>query len=118
MDWAVDIMAIHPLIDSLAQMDTIVTLDLVEITAEGERLPIRIEIGRPQPNGLNDWACSIWVKSVDDEMRNVFGADSLQALILGLRLVGVHLGSILKQGSRLIDPKDEKDFPLQIYFKD
>lgn len=99
-------------------MDSIATLDLAEIAATGRRTSIRVEIGRPHPDPRGGWACPVLVDGLDGKVRDIFGEDSLQALCLGLRIVRVHLACVLERGSRLVDARDDSDFPLEVYFKD
>lgn len=96
--------------------DSVANVELVELTAEGVRLPIRIEIGKPCPDGRGAWDCPVLVGGIDGKLRHAYGEDSLQALCLGLRLVHRLLECGLKQGSRLIDPLEGTDFRLDAYF--
>ena len=92
-------------------------LELVEVGADGSRIPTRIELGQPHADGRGAWACSVSIDGHDHHTKDIYGEDSLQALCLGLRMVRLHLEIALARGSRLIDPDEGTDFPLQAYFE-
>jgi hypothetical protein len=98
---------------------SVATLELVKIT-NGVRTPIRIEVGQPylDPDGRGGWVCPVLVPGVDKEAIDIYGANSLQALCLGLVYVRSQLESVLKDGSRLIDLREGDDFPLNACFGD
>ena len=94
----------------------IASLDLVEITSDGKRLPLRIELGQPRPNVSGWWACEVTVEGYDNHQKDIYGQDAFQALSLGMRMARLHLDSALSRGSRLVDPEDGSDFPMDAYF--
>ena len=96
----------------------VASLNLVEVAPSATRTPIHVEVGCPHRDGRGAWACSILVDGLDSKPRDIYGEDSLQALCLGLRLVGTHLEGVLERGSRLIHSDDGSEFPLDAYFKD
>jgi hypothetical protein len=96
---------------------TVASLELVEVAADGSRRPLRVEIGIPQPDGRGAWACPVSVEGFDRFTKDIYGEDSLQALCLGLRLISVHLQCALDRGSRLLEPEEGTEFPLEAYFR-
>ena len=96
----------------------IATLELVEVAADGSRIPMRIELGQPRPDGRGTWACLVSVDGYDRHAKNIYGGDSLQALCLGMQMVRLHLDSALERGSRLVHPDGGTDFPLEAYFEE
>jgi hypothetical protein len=97
-------------------MDTIASLDLVEVSSSGKREPMRVEIGRPRYDERGSWACPIFVPAIDTKVREIHGEDSMQALCLALRFVHSMLQIVVKRGGRLLDPQEGTDFPLDAYF--
>ena len=96
----------------------IVTLNVVEVAADGSRIPIRVELDQPRPHERGGWACKVSVDGYDSFSHDVAGEDSLQALCLALRMVRFHLGRPLSRGSRLVYPDASGDLPLQAYFEE
>jgi hypothetical protein len=97
----------------------IATVELVEITSNGSRIPLRIEIGQPRQDRGGVWACLVSVEGYDCHAKNIYGEGSLQALCLGMRMVRHHLDCALNRGSRIVDPdeSEDRDFPLEAYFE-
>ena len=91
-------------------------LELVEVAADGSRTPLRIELAQPRPFEGGGWACLISVDGYDRHTKDIYGADSMQALCLGLRFVRLHLELALARGSRLVD-EDGSEFPFHLYFE-
>jgi phage/plasmid primase-like uncharacterized protein len=94
----------------------IATLDLVEITADGSRNPLHIEIRAPQPDGRGTWRCTVSAGGDGRGSFDIYGEDSLQALCLGLRMVHSQLAASLARGGRLVCTDADDDFPLNAYF--
>jgi hypothetical protein len=95
----------------------VATLELIEVAASGARIAIRIEVGRPRRDPSGAWRCSILAGGIDREARDIFGEDSLQALCLGLEFLRAQLHFITQRGSRLIQPDENTDFPIDAYFR-
>lgn len=96
----------------------VAVLELVEVTADGSRTPLRIELGQPRLHGRGAWACLVSVDGYDRPAKDIYGEDSLQSLCLGLRMVRLHLECALARGSRLVDPDEGTDFPMDAYFEE
>ncbi|HWQ93670.1 MAG TPA: hypothetical protein VN673_18555 [Clostridia bacterium] len=103
-------------------MNSIATLELMEIRPDGERRPIRAEVGAPRYDQRGSWACPVLLTGIDGAIKEIHGEDSMQALCLALGFIHTRLYSLLQQGSRLINPLDvpdspsDPDFSLQAYF--
>ena len=100
-------------------METIARVQIVRLSPDGRRLPIRVEIGRPHYDERGSWACPIQLVGLDSEIREIHGEDSLQALCLGVQFIETMLQAELNSGHRLIhdgDGADDVDFPLDAYF--
>lgn len=97
-------------------MDVIARLELIEVAPDGERKPIRVQIGQPHFDERGSWACPILITSVSDKVREIHGEDSLQALCLGVQFVQSMLLSVLERGGRLLHGDAEADFHPEVYF--
>jgi hypothetical protein len=100
-------------------METIATLEIVRLGSDGERVPFKVQIGRPRYDERGSWACPIQLVGLHDKINEIHGKDSMQALCLGIRFVQSMLRSELDCGHRLLqsgDGDDEVDFPLNAYF--
>jgi len=95
----------------------IATLQVVELAADGSRIPTRFELGQPRPDGRGAWACHVSVDGYDRFSKDIYGEDSLQALCIALRLLRLHLELPLERGSRLVYPDGGGEFPLCAYFE-
>lgn len=102
---------------TLAMDFPMATLELVEITSADTRRPIRIEVGRPHPDGRGAWACSVLAQGLDAKVREIYGEDSFQALCLAIRHVHTYLKCVLEQGSRLVHVDGAGEFSLEAYFR-
>jgi hypothetical protein len=72
----------------------------LELRKGSRKSAVTVLIGRPvlEPESREDWACPFQIKGLGDEhVRHAFGADSAQALMLCLQMVGAQLHH-LQQG--------------------
>ena len=100
-------------------MEPIATLHLIQVDPNGDRTPIRVEIGKPRYDERGSWACPVLITSINEKVREIHGEDSMQAICLAVRFVGSMLGSVLGRGCRLLctgEGADDGDFPLNAYF--
>ena len=103
-------------------MNPIATLELMEIRPDGERRPIRAQVGAPHYDERGSWACPVLLTSIDETVKEIHGEDSMQALCLALGFINTMLESLTREGSRLVDnlsvpdSPSEPDFPLGAYF--
>ena len=68
-------------------MEPVATLELIEVSSDGERKPVRVQIGKPHFDERGSWACPVVVTSVSDKVREIHGEDPMQALCLGVQFV-------------------------------
>ena len=92
-------------------------LDLVEVAPNGSRIPMRVELGQPRPDGRGARACPVMVDGFDRLSKDIYGEDSLQALCLALRIVRLHLELPLERGSRLVYSDGSGNFSMHTYFE-
>jgi hypothetical protein len=87
--------------DAATMADPIARRELVMSATDGTTGSVFVEIGVPFPSG-RDWVCPWRIRGLgDDQVRGMFGVDSLQALPRGLNVHRLderepgHLGAVL-----------------------
>ena len=101
-------------------MQPIAELRLSGVRADGRVVPIIAAVGQPY-QGEHHWLCPVSLVGIDDRLADIGGEDSLQALCLGLRLLGLRLADFVAKGGRLFveeggPDEPDSDFPLEAYF--
>jgi hypothetical protein len=89
-------------------------LEVTGVRPDGERLPLRAEIGRPREERDGRWACAIAIAPLKTKLDDVRGADSFHAVWLACALVLKLLGNLQEEGWRL-ENADGSEFPLEDY---
>ena len=89
--------------------------ELVRVCANGDRVPIVVEIGQPYQTSEGSWRTPVALHGLDGRSPDIYGDDSLQSLCLAVRLVRQRLSSIIEDGDRLLDPAGD-EFPFAAYF--
>ena len=77
--------------------------ELVAVEPGGTRLAFAIRVGKP----LRDnrcYACAVQFISIFDEVRRIYGGDSMQAMVLALEFVKFHLKMAENRGVRFFEP--------------
>ncbi len=98
----------------------IAELKLSGLRADGRVVPITASVGQPY-QAEHHWRCPVSLIGIDEHLPDIAGEDSLQALCLGLRLLGMRLADFLAKGGRLFGegggPEDPgTELPLDTYF--
>jgi uncharacterized protein DUF6968 len=91
-------------------------IEIICVRPNGERLPVTVAVGHPYPTIEGDWACPVAMTGLHGRLTDVHGTDSLQALCLGIKLVGNLLASFVAEGGRILDPKTGEGVELDTYF--
>jgi hypothetical protein len=89
-------------------------LEVVGVRETGERVELRLQIGRPREERDGRWACSIAIAPLNSKLEDVRGADSFHAVWLACVLVLKLLGNLKDEGWRL-ENADGSEFPLEDY---
>ena len=89
-------------------------LEVVGVRATGERVELRLEIGRPREERDGRWACSIAIAPLESQPDDVRGTDSFHAVWLACALV-LKLLENLKADGWSLQNKDGSAFPLDAY---
>jgi hypothetical protein len=101
-------------------MQPIAELRMSGMRADGRVVPITVAVGQPY-EADRCWRCPVSLIGIDDHLPDIGGEDSLQALCLGVRLLGLRLADFVEKGGRLFveggGPDDpDTEVPLQAYF--
>lgn len=101
-------------------MPPIAELKLSGLRADGRIVPITASLGQPY-QAEQHWRCPVSLIGIDERLPDIAGEDSLQALCLGLRLLGMRLADFLAKGGRLFNegggPEGPgTELPLEAYF--
>ncbi|HEU5176337.1 MAG TPA: hypothetical protein VFU24_02700 [Burkholderiales bacterium] len=89
-------------------------LEVIGVRPDGERLPLRVEIGRPHEERDGRWACEIAVAPLNAKLDAVRGADSFHAVWLACSLALKLLENLTAEGWAL-ENRDGSAFPLDAY---
>jgi hypothetical protein len=89
-------------------------LEVVGVRESGERVELRLEIGRPREERDGRWACSIAVAPLKTQPDDVRGTDSFHAVWLACALV-LKLLDNLKADGWSLQNRDGSAFPLDAY---
>ena len=89
-------------------------LEVVGVRETGERVELRLQIGRPREERDGRWACAIAVAPLKAKLEDVRGSDSFHAVWLACALVLKLLGNLKAEGWRL-ENEDGSEFPLEAY---
>jgi hypothetical protein len=89
--------------------------NVVFVYPDGKRVPGRIAIAAPVRRD-RDCACAIALDGMQPMKGPIYGEDTLQALLLAARFMGMTLHDFLDRGGRVLHPAEDTDVPLDAYF--
>jgi hypothetical protein len=93
----------------------IAAIELIVVSAAGDRRRVRLRLAAPARDGASAWACLLALDGMYERPMRVRGDDALQALCLGLALAGRLLREVVAGGGRVELP-DGDEFPFDAYF--
>ena len=84
----------------------------------GERIPVKVVVGRPEQGEDGLWSCEVSLDGLYDRLAPMKSDDSFHALCLGIGLLRRLLSGVLAEGSRLLIPRTspEQNWPIEAYF--
>jgi hypothetical protein len=96
--------------------DVIASDDIIGVRASGERITIKVRIGRPyrKDSEPETWACPVTMEPLYPRVGDVVGDSSFQAMCLTARLALYLLNGFKEDGGRLLF-EDGTDVPLDAY---
>ena len=71
------------------------------LASDGRSFEIGLGIGKPHQISADEWACAVQVRGLHDQLSDMHGIDSWQALQLACQLAAQLLGSFVEDGGRL-----------------
>lgn len=71
------------------------------VATDGSGFEISLGIGKPYPISADEWACAVRVQGLHDQLSDMHGIDSWQALQLACQLAAQLLESFVENGGRL-----------------
>lgn len=86
------------------------------LSATGERFTASVEIGKPYRVPDGHWACPVKIRGLYDNLADITGEDSLQALCLAASLVRSLLGAVIENGGTLLHPNSNDSYELDATF--
>ena len=96
--------------------DVIAADDIIGVRPSGERITIKLRLGRPYRKDTDpeSWACPVSLEPLYPRLSDIVGHSSFQSLCLASRLALYLLGGFKEDGGRLLHD-DGTDFPLDAY---
>lgn len=76
--------------------------ELIGVRSSGEKVPLRILIGKPYEASDVDWACPVAVEGLHKYLADQHGVDSFQALALAQKLCRVILEGFVEDGGKIL----------------
>lgn len=100
-------------------MELIAERALICARPSGERITVKLRIGKPMPDTGGDWVCPVEAVGLLNGPKNIFGVDSFQALFLGEALLKSVVRGELEKGSTFLafQPEEPVGFD-EIFAKD
>lgn len=98
--------------------DAIAERDVICQRASGNFFPVTIRIGAPYRNADGEWACPVSLIGLQEQLNDMRGVDSLQALVLAIGLARKLLGYVIDDGGRILWPDSNSPVDLDTLFAD
>jgi hypothetical protein len=92
--------------------DAIAERELVWVKPNGERVAVTLRIGRPYRVNGSDWACPVSAEGFHDQLADIHGIDSFQALVLAQGLLANLMARAIEDGGRFLHADD--DTPVDV----
>ena len=80
-------------------VEMIAERDLTCVKPGGERVPVKLRIGKPIPVAGGDWTCRIEAAGLLNGPKDIFGVDSFQALFLAQAVLKSIVRDEIQKGS-------------------
>jgi hypothetical protein len=84
---------------------------------DGERKSITIRIGKPYPVSDSEWACPVALEGLYKNLADQYGIDSLQSLILAMRLAQQLLSNFEEDGGHFFFEEETDPIAVSDIFK-
>lgn len=88
---------------------------VVFLRPDGQRIAGRIVVGQPERVETGEARCAVLLEGLEQTLP-IHGESTLQALLLGVRFLGMRLHDFRSKGGRIVDPEDDSDVELEALF--
>jgi hypothetical protein len=88
---------------------------VVFVRPDGRRTTGRIAVGHPEKTGTGEARCTVTLDGLE-QTSPIFGESTLQALLLGVRFLGMRLHDFQSKGGRVLHAADDSDVELDELF--
>ena len=85
----------------MANSQTVAYAKFAGVLGSGEHIIVEATVGLPYRRSEDEWACPISLTPLHAKLHDIVGADSLQALCLGLSTLFQLLNGFVESGGRL-----------------
>lgn len=89
---------------------------LYTVAADGNSFEIALGIGKPYPLSADEWACAVRAAGLHNNLRDMHGVDSWQALQLAHQLAAQLLGHFIEGGGQLFWEKGGEQLAVSDLF--
>jgi len=96
--------------------EVIAITKLMCISLSNQQKEVTVKINKPYCTQQGEWACPITMNGLHENLNEIRGEDSLQALCLGISLVANILRNFVKDGGVILMHGTDSEFPIDAYF--
>ena len=93
----------------MSQKEFIAERKLRAVNPDGSVFKVVARLGKPYPISKNEWACSVSLEGLNNNLADQHGIDSWQALQLSSKLVAELLANFVNKGGKLFLHGDEEE---------
>lgn len=93
-------------------MDELAFAELSCVASDGREFDATIAAGRPYRATSGEWHCSVEMSGLEEQLADMAGEDSLQALCMALSVVRAMLEHFVEQGGQLFYRNSRSKFEI------
>ncbi|HEY3807950.1 MAG TPA: hypothetical protein VGL61_35440 [Kofleriaceae bacterium] len=100
----------------------IAELRVILVHPNGRRVHGHIAVGQPytlagaDPTAGYESHCPVEIDGLISRAHPIIGGGTLDALLHGIKALGMHLHAFIARGGRVLDPADDSELPLEAMF--
>jgi hypothetical protein len=96
--------------------DWIASTELIVVTGDGRETAVTAAIGQPYQSDGAEWRCPVRLSGLHEELAEMAGVDSLQALCMGASLLRALLQDVTDKGGRVLEAARRSEYNLSAVF--